>query len=144
MYARSIFDLIGPLLLIAGGILAAANLIVAKKPDARALIAKIAPYQATIGIALLVMGVWTLLRWLSWFGFFFGHAPLYATCMIAFIGASILLGIMFGMPMIAKLSPQGAAKGVEVAKKLAPFQIMIGLVGIGAGLVDILYWLGVL
>jgi len=144
MYARSIFDLIGPLLLILGGILAAAGLIVAKKPNAKELIAKIQPYQATIGIILLGMGLWTLIRWLSWFGAMFKLAPLFATCMMANIAASILLGIMFGMPMVAKMSASGAAKGEEFAKKLAPYQVLIGLVGIGAGLVDILYWIGIL
>jgi hypothetical protein len=144
MYAKSILDLIAALILIAGGILAAASLIVAKKPNAKELIAKIQPYQATIGIILLISGVLTLLRMLSWFGWLFRMSPLFATAVMANIGASILLGIMFGMPIVAKMSASGAAKGEELAKKLAPFQVLIGLVGIGAGLVDILFWLGIL
>jgi hypothetical protein len=144
MYAKSILDLISALILIAGGILAAASLIVAKKPNAKDLIAKIAPYQATIGIILLVSGVWTLIRMLSWFGWLFRMSPLFGTAVMANIAASILLGIMFGMPIVAKMSAEGAAKGEEFAKKLAPYQVLIGLVGIGAGLVDILFWLGIL
>jgi len=138
---KSIFDLIGPLLLIAGGMLAAASLIVAQKPNAKDLIGKLQPYQASIGIALLVMGVWTLIRWISWFGPLLKAVPLFGICMIVNVVASILLGIMFGMPMLAKLSPAGAAKGEELGKKLAPFQTVIGVAGMAAGLVDILFYL---
>ena len=43
-------------LLLAGGLLGAANLIVAKKPNAKELIDKLTPYQGWIGVALVL---WT-------------------------------------------------------------------------------------
>jgi len=48
------------------------------------------------------------------------------------------------MPMLAKLSAGGAAKGEEFGKKMAPFQALIGLVSIGAGLLGILFVAGIL
>jgi len=128
---------IDPIILILGGILAAASLIVAKKPDAAKLIAKIQPYQATLGIILLVWNIY----WIIYIGpgnlFRFGGAPVTALVLLAAIFSGLLLGIMFGMPMVAKLSASGAAKGEELGKKLAPYQVLIGLIAMGSGL----WWL---
>src|SRR5665647_2339043 len=121
-----------PLILIAGGILGCAGLIVAKKPDAKELIGKLQPFQAGIGVALLIFGVWNLLdavRLIS----IISMLPVTVIVAWAAVGSAIILGIMFGMPMVAKLSAAGAAKGEEMGKKLAPYQTLVGLVAIGAG-----------
>jgi hypothetical protein len=137
---------IEPLLLIAAGILAASSLILAKKPDAKQMIDKIAPYQATLGIILLgwglynfiiVVGPGAMVKILT-------ALPLLGITLWGMLVSSILLGIMFGMPMVAKMSAGGAAKGEQMAKKLAPFQVIIGLVAIGSSLLAILYNLGIL
>jgi len=137
---------IEPLLLIAAGILAASSLIIAKKPDAKALIEKIAPFQATLGIILLgwglynffiVVGPGLMIKFLTAF-------PLLGITLWGMLVSSILLGIMFGMPMVAKLSAGGAAKGEQMAKKMAPFQVIIGLIAIGSSILAILYNLGIL
>jgi hypothetical protein len=132
--------LINALLLIAGGILAVSGLILAKKPDAKALIDKLVPYQASIGVALLALGTFNLLRSL---GFdLIKLTPLYGLAWLAMIITSILLGFLFGMPQIAKWIPdQGAAeqKGMQLMKQLAPFHVMLGLVGIGSALIVLLY-----
>ncbi len=138
-------DWLLPLLLIAGGVLAASSVIVAKKPEARELIAKIAPYQAVIGIVLLITGVLNVFR----FGpgnisMALKHAPLLGVTVLGMLLSAILLGIMFGMPMLAKVSAGGAAKGEEMAKKMAPFQALIGLIAIGSALLAILFNLGIL
>ena len=135
-------DLIDPLLLIVGGILAVSGLIVAKKPDAKALIDKLVPYQAFIGVALLAFGLFGLLRYLGFVFDLIKLAPLYGVAWLAVMITSILLGFMFGMPQIAKWIPgEGAAeqKGLELTKKLAPFQVILGLVGIGSALIMLLY-----
>ena len=41
------------LITIAGGLLAASNLIIARKPNAKDLIDKLTPYQGWIGIVML-------------------------------------------------------------------------------------------
>lgn len=138
---------IDPILLILGGILAISGLIVAKKPDAKAMIEKLTPYQALIGVGLLIFGVLDLVRVIFGSGFFsiiLKAFPIMGIVMIAYVASSILLGIMLGMPMVAKLSASGAAKGEEMAKKLAPFQTLIGVVGIVAGLMAILFAAGIL
>ena len=136
-------DLINTLVLIVGGILAISSLIVAKKPDAKELIDKLVPYQAVIGIALLALGIVNLLRALG------NHLidvlkllPLYGITFLAMCVTSILLGFMFGMPQIAKWMPgEGAAeqKGMELSKKLAPYQVTIGIIGLVAALMMLLY-----
>jgi len=142
-------DLIAPLLLIVGGILAASNLIVAKKPDAKQIIDKIAPYQAIIGIALLVIGVWNLLHSFSTPSIFeiIKIAPLLGVTVLATIVVSVLLGFLLGMPQISKWTannPSAAQKSAALVQKLAPFQTLLGLIGIGASLIFLLYRFGIL
>src|ERR1700704_2437883 len=138
-------DLINVLLLILAGILAVSGLIVAKKPNAKELIDKLVPFQAFIGVALLVLGLYNLIRAFGWFGIFF--KSFFGIVALAVIATSILLGFMFGMPQIAKWIPgQGGAeqKGMELSKKLAPYQVIIGVVGIASALLWILYRYGIL
>jgi uncharacterized membrane protein YgdD (TMEM256/DUF423 family) len=141
-------ETLNALVLIAGGILAVSSLIVAKKPDARKLIDKLVPYKAMIGVALLVLGILNLIRALT------NHlldilrvVPLFGLTCLAMCVTSILLGLLFGMPQIAKWLPgEGAAeqKGMELSRTLAPYQILIGLVGLVAALLMILYRLRIL
>ena len=141
-------ELINALVLIVGGILAVSGLIVAKKPDAKELIDKLVPYQAIIGIALLALGIVNLVRWLGNHVFtLLRVAPLFGLTVLAMIFASILLGFMFGMPQIAKWLPgEGGAeqKGMELSKKLAPYQVIIGIIGLVAALLMLLYRFSIL
>jgi hypothetical protein len=135
-----------PILLILGGILAASSLIVAKKPEAKDLIAKLTPYQAIIGVALLGTGIWNLFLALTSWHLLAAMSvrPVYVIIAFVSIISAILLGLMFGMPMVGRLSASGAAKGAEMAKKLAPYQVLIGLVGMGCGVFWILFTLGIM
>jgi hypothetical protein len=137
-------DLILALGLIAGGALAAAGLIVSKNPKAGELIAKLQPFQAIIGIGLLVVGILNLLS--AGFGFLFHPLilGLFSLSIWLELVSAVLLGIMFGMPILARLSAGGAAKGAELGKKLAPFQTIIGLVAIGSAVLYLLYRFGIL
>jgi len=141
-------ELINALVLIVGGILAVSGLIVAKKPDAKELIDKLVPYQAIIGIALLALGIVNLVRWLGNHVFtLLSVAPLFGLTVLAMIFTSILLGFMFGMPQIAKWMPgEGATeqKGTELSKKLAPYQVTIGIIGLVAAFLMLLYRFSIL
>jgi hypothetical protein len=140
-------ELINALLLVAGGILAVSSLIVAKKPDAQKLIDKLVPYQAVIGIALLAFGIVNLLRLLDHLGGLLRAYPMFAMTLLALCVTSILLGFMFGMPQISKWIPgENAAeqKGMELSKKLAPYQVIIGLIGLASALLWLLYWIGIM
>lgn len=132
-----------PFLLIAGGILACSSLIVAKKPEAKDLLDKLAPFQALIGAGLLVVAIITLVMNLDMFKLL-GAFPVMVLTILAMIVSAIVLGILFGMPMVAKLSPGGAAKGEEIAKKFAPYQTLVGLIGIGSSLLALLFAWGIL
>src|SRR5262245_42796826 len=134
--------------LLAGGILAASGLIVAKKPNAKDLIDKLVPYQALIGVAMLVLGAWNLL-WALMHGLLsvVFHGSFAGIVALAMTVTSVLLGFLFGMPQIAKWMPGDGAteqKGMELSKKLAPYQGTIGLVGLAAALLALLYRLGIL
>ncbi len=139
-------DWILPLLLVAAGILAASALIVAKKPDAKQLIDKLAPYQATMGVALLVWCIYNMFVHIgiSWMMLILKAWPIGGIALWGGLVSGILLGILFGMPMVAKMSASGAAKGEQMAKKMAPFQVIIGLIAIVSGLMLLLITAGIL
>jgi hypothetical protein len=140
----ALITLISALLLIVGGILALSGFIVAKQPNAKDLIDRLVPYQATIGVALLALGVLDLLGTL---GVLLSGSLLFRLSWLAVIAASILLGFLFGMPQLSKWMPgAGAAeqKAQELRTKLAPYQLIIGAVGLGASLIHLLYRFGLL
>ena len=117
------------ILLIAGGVLACSALIVAKKPDAKHMLEKLVPFQALIGLALLIVGVISLLQGISMVPAQLSSAPVMA---IAFLGGTIggaLLGVVFAMPLISKTTGKD---GSAVAAKLAPYQVILGLVCLGS------------
>lgn len=136
------------ILMLAGGILGISGLIVAKKPDAKAMIEKLVPFQAFIGVGLLVMGIWSMLQIgpITMFRLI-SIVPLPALVIICGSYGSILLGFLFGMPQIAKWIPgesNAETKAMELSKKLAPFQLILGAVVLFAGVFSLLYQLRIL
>lgn len=133
----------------AGGILAASGLIVARKPDAKQLIDKLVPFQVTIGLAMLGLGVVNLLWALAHgiLGALINTASLYGLTVLAMTVVSILLGFLFGLPQITKWM-QGRSgarqKAAELAKRIAPFQGILGIIGLVAALLALLYHLHIL
>jgi hypothetical protein len=136
------------ILMILGGILGVSGLIVAKRPDARAMIDKLVPFQAFIGVGLLALGLWLLIK-VGPISMFRGlsHAPVFGLFAISATYGAILLGFLFGMPQIAKWIPGESAaetKATELSKKLAPFQLILGaVVGIG-GVIGLLMGLHIM
>jgi multisubunit Na+/H+ antiporter MnhC subunit len=136
------------ILMLAGGILGVSGLIVAKKPDAKALIEKLVPFQAFIGVGLLAMGIWALLQ-IGPINMFkvIKVMPIISLTAIASSYGSILLGFLFGMPQIAKWIPGESAaetKAAELSKKLAPYQLILGAIVLGAGVLALLLQLGIM
>lgn len=99
------------------GVLGAANMIVAKKPEAKAFIDKLAPVQGIIGIVGLVLGI-------LWFIQVIGIIMAMVTC-----GLIAALGLIFGLDLIKSLTGSDALDAV--AAKLVPFKGIMGLVLIG-------------
>jgi hypothetical protein len=132
------------LVLIAAGLLGASGFIVAKRPDAARIIDSLLPFQALIGAAALVLGIINLLRWGP-------RALLAITKEFPFMGASmlggviagILLGFMFAVPLMGRLGA-GQQRAAELAEKVAPFQMLIGVVAAAAGVLLLLFRSGIL
>ncbi|MDQ3367195.1 MAG: hypothetical protein M3680_17365 [Myxococcota bacterium] len=136
------------ILLILGGILALSAFIVTKRPDAKAMIDKLTPFQAFIGVGLLVISLIQLLdvgpinafRILS-------LVPLLGITIIGACYGGIILGFFFGMPQIAKWIPgdsNAETKATNLAKKLAPFQMIFGIIALVAGVLLLLFRLNIL
>lgn len=136
------------LLLIVGGILAMSALIISKKPDAKQLIDKLVPFQAMIGVALLAVGLVQLLRFgpINMFRLI-GPMPILGLTVIAAVFGAIILGFFFGMPMIAKWIPGDSPaeqKAMDLTKKIAGVQVIIGVICAIAGVALLLLTLGVI
>ncbi len=135
-------DVVNAILLILAGILAVSGLILAKKPDAKAMIDKLVPFQAVIGVAILAMGLYNLFRSLSALMDVFKIGALLGVAIWGYLLSSILLGFLFGMPQIAKWIPGDSPaeqKAMEFSKKVAPFQTLLGIIGIASALIYLLY-----
>ncbi len=140
--------LVFELLLILGGVLALSGLIVAKKPDAKAIIDKLVPFQALIGIGLIVMGLVVFL-YVGPINAFkaIKYNPIPAMALLAGVFGGIVLGALFGMPQIASMIPGDSPaehKAMELSQKVAPYQALIGIVAGGAGVIGLLYTLGIM
>ena len=135
------------LLLIAAGLLGASGLIVAKSPNAGRIIESLAPFQALIGAGALVLGIINLLRWGPKSLLDITKAfPVMGASMLGGVVCGILLGFMFAIPLMSRIGagPQGQQKAAELAEKIAPWQLLIGLVAIAAGVFLILFRSGIL
>jgi hypothetical protein len=135
------------LLLIVGGILGMSGLIIANKPDAKALIDKLVPYQALIGVALLAVGILYLLLGGLTIVRGIGANPIYGIAALAGVISAIVLGALFGMSQIAKWIPGDSPaeqKAMEISQKVAPYQALLGVVAAGSGVVILLYLTGLI
>lgn len=126
------------LLLVLLGVLGAANLIVAKRPDAQAAISKLAPYQGWIGVIALLWGIWSLIWLLLHIGSVMGAAPIWAITGLVCCLVMILLGFLLGYPVIMQYvlskNEEARQKADQLRQKLIPFQAKLGLASIALGI----------
>jgi hypothetical protein len=135
------------LALLAAGILAASALIISKKPSAKELIDKLVPFQGALGVGLLAWGLIDLLRSLGHLGDFMRFWPLGGGIFLVAVGSEIILGFLFGMPLIAKWIPgesSAEAKALQMQKKVAGMSVLFGIIGIAAALGLMLMYFGVI
>jgi hypothetical protein len=131
------------LICIAGGILAAAGLIIARKPDAKALIDKLTPYQGWIGLCMFGWGIHEVIGVLTNMGYMktaFGSWLFWALT-----GASdLLVGFLLGFGLIVKYAlgknATALARGTQIRQKLAAYQGVFGVVSIVLGVVYIVLY----
>lgn len=132
--------------LILLSILAVPSLILSKKPDAKELIDKIAPYQGWIGLIGCLWGVWGIIHFILNIGMI-GSLPIWWIVAMAASVTLAALGFILGYNLIAKyaLSKNEAAKakGEALLQKLASVQGKLGILGLILGaltiVVDIIY-----
>jgi hypothetical protein len=124
------------LITIAGGILAASALIIARKPNAKDLIDKITPYQGWIGIVMFIWGVWGTLECIGGISLL-AHRPLFWVFWLASSAADLVVGFLLGFGLITKYAlgknATAQARGQQIRAKLAAFQGMFGLLAIAMG-----------
>jgi hypothetical protein len=116
------------------GILGASNLIIARKPDARELIAKLAPYQGWIGAVSALWGVWGMVSAVLSLGLLTAAPILWATYTASAV-VQAALGLLLGIGVLKTFikQPQAVAKMDMLVTRLAPKQGVLGLISIGIG-----------
>lgn len=129
-------------LLLVGGVLAAANLIISKKPEAADLIKKIAPYQSWIGLGLLGWGIFMFLfRFLFWiksWTIWLRFVPVWSISYLASIIVMILLGAILSMNFLKQRKELPKEKLEAIEKKIKPFQIPLGVTAVILAVVGLL------
>ena len=121
------------------GVVCASNLIIARKPDAKELIGKVAPYQGWIGAISALWGAWWLINWILNVGVMMTWPILGITWLansLLLLGLGLLCGI--GVLKTFVKTPAATEKLDLTVSKLAPYQGILGLVGIGVAIWTIL------
>lgn len=125
------------LTLIFLSLLAVPSLILSKKPNAKELLDKFAPYQGWIGLVFCFWGVWGIIQAvlnLGWMTTF----PIWWFTWLAGSVVEAILGFILGYGVIAQyaLSKNEASKekGAKLLAKLAPIQGKLGIFGIIVGI----------
>lgn len=126
--------LILPLIAIVTGMLAAASVVIKKSPDAANLIAKMRPYEASIGAASLVLGILRLFN----ITLAFKAGLIWGLVFSACVASCIVMGFLLGYPVIQnflldELSEDAKAKSGEMYERLTPYKVTSGLVAMGTG-----------
>src|SRR4051812_44144199 len=105
------------------GVLAVPSMIIAKKPNAKELIAKITPYQGWIGAISCLWGVWGIIGAVLNMGWI-AHWPIYWATWLADSVLQFALGLILGIGELKTFikNPQAQAKMDETLAKLSPKQ----------------------
>jgi hypothetical protein len=135
-------DVIGGAITIAGGILAASSLIVKASPNARQLVDKLAPYQASIGAIMFGWGVWETIHAVLNMGAL-ASMPVTWICWMLVALTDLVVGFLLGFGLIAKYTMRGNQAALErsqqVRLKLATVQAPLGFVAVLTGLLYIVW-----
>ncbi|MBK8014287.1 MAG: hypothetical protein IPK13_23430 [Deltaproteobacteria bacterium] len=120
--------------LIILGALAVPSLILSKKPDLKAVLGKISPYQGYIGAISALWGIYGLVISLLNMGLL-SAAPIWWITLTATSFVTFSLGILLGINTLKQFikQPEAQRKMDATVAKLAPFQGTLGLAGLGLG-----------
>jgi hypothetical protein len=128
--------MLGGLITIAGGILAASGFIIKRMRNAQGLIDKIAPYQGWIGLVMFGWGVWELIHSVTGISLLSSH-PLTWTFWTLSGAADLLVGFLLGFGLITHYAlsknPTAMEKGQRIRATLVTVQSPLGLFAIVMG-----------
>ncbi len=137
-------NILGSIILIVGGILAASAYIISRKPEAGKLIKKVAPFSDLIGIFMLFWGVWYVIDVIFHLSRYTGHIkadPFWGFIAMLFIPfIAVVTGFMLSFARIAEWIPgQGRSeeKLLALRKKLIKLTTPLGLLAILAGILHL-------
>jgi hypothetical protein len=117
------------------GVLGAANIIIAKRPDAKEAIDKLRPYQGWIGLISALWGAWIVIFSVLHIGWM-SLAPLLWLTILAEGLLLISLGLLLGVGLMKSFikQPEATQSMDSMVTKLAPYQGKLGLVAIVLGI----------
>lgn len=123
--------------LILLSIIAVPSLLLSKKPDAKELLEKVAPYQGWIGLVFCFWGIWGMVQavlnldWLT-------IAPVWFVTLLAGSIVEAALGFLLAFPLISQFTQSNSSvatqgKVATLRTKIAPLQGKLGILGIAVG-----------
>ncbi len=128
--------MLGGLITIAGGILAASGFIIKRSPNAQQLIDKLAPYQGWIGMVMFGWGVFETFHVLTGMGLLSTH-PLQWVFWLLTALADLLVGFLLGFGLITHYAlsknETAMARGQQLRSKLVGIQAPLGALAIVMG-----------
>ncbi|MCB9596492.1 MAG: hypothetical protein H6719_27460 [Sandaracinaceae bacterium] len=138
--------MLGGLITIAGGLIAASNLIVSRLPNAKEMLDKLSPYQGWIGVVMFGWGIWETISCVLGISLL-AAAPLTWVFWLCVALADLFVGFLLGFGLITKYAlsknEDAMQKGTRIRAKIAPFQGLLGLFAVVMGALY-LVWLVVL
>lgn len=128
--------MLGGLITIIGGILAASGFIIKRKPNAQEWIDKLAPYQGWIGLVMFGWGVWETIHSVLGVSMLASH-PLTWAFWTASGVADLLVGFLLGFGLITHYAlsknPTAMARGQQIRSKLMAIQAPLGAFAVVMG-----------
>jgi len=132
------------LILIIAGVLAIPALILSKRPSAKEIIDKVAPYQGWFGVAILILGLWNVVDLLIDANFYFTFG-LGGSWVLLFASAVVMtvLGFVLGFNLInvhvLSKNAKSEENGQKLMTKLIPLQNIFGIAAIVLGVILLLF-----
>lgn len=134
--------MLGGLITIIGGILAASGFIIKRSANAQQLIDKLAPYQGWIGLCMFGWGVWETIHSVLGISLLSTHPLNWIFWTLSGV-ADLLVGFLLGFGLITHYAlsknPQAMARGSQIRSKLVSIQAPLGLLAIVMGALYIVW-----
>ncbi len=117
------------------GALGASSLIIARKPQAKELLGKLAPYQGWIGAISALWGAWGVIQCVLNMRILHGHAVWWITWLATSV-VLLALGLLLGIGVFKSFikNPEANVRMDATIARIAPWQGVLGIVGIGLGI----------